>query len=160
VDASNSPLSEDDIRTKVVYTWLAGCGLSPSDIYLEYSFEIRLGRSTYRIGNPRAVVAPRRGSKAELVTVHPRTDVLVRRGEKNLLVVEVKRPDEALNDEARDQGISYARLLPEMAPFVVLTNGRQTKIFDTVTREPLEGKSIPPDHPTVRAGFRISGDDL
>lgn len=36
--------SEEDVRTKVVTTWLADHGFGLSDISVEYSFEIRLGR--------------------------------------------------------------------------------------------------------------------
>lgn len=36
--------SEDDIRTKVVYTWLADNGFSPSEIHVEYTFEVRILR--------------------------------------------------------------------------------------------------------------------
>ncbi len=47
---SHPPLhSEEDIRTKIVTTWLADHGFGPCDITVEYSFEIRLGRKTLPI---------------------------------------------------------------------------------------------------------------
>lgn len=151
-------MSEDDIRTKVVYGWLAGCGYLPTEISVEYGFEIRLGRSVYRVGRP-AAAGTSSGSKPETVA-RPRADVLVRRNGLNLFVVEVKAPGEPLDDDARDQGISYARLLPQIAPFVVLTNGAQSRLFDTITREELTGGVIPADHPTIKAGFRMTCDDV
>jgi hypothetical protein len=54
----------------------------------------------------------------------------------NLLIIEVKAPGEALDDQARDQAISYARCLAEgnIAPYVVLTNGEGIRVFDTLSR--------------------------
>ncbi len=66
-------LSEDDIRTKIVYQWLKGCGLNDTDIFIEYSINIRLGKG--------------------IKTIHSRTDMLVKNSQgMNLLIVEVKRP--------------------------------------------------------------------
>jgi hypothetical protein len=81
---------------------------------------------------------------------------------RNLLVIEVKAPDGTLTSNDRDQAISYARMLDDggIAPFSVVTNGRDTNIYDTITKELLTGQHIPVNHPHVRAGFRISGADL
>jgi hypothetical protein len=142
-------VSEDDIRTKVVTAWLYGHGISPADIKLEFTFAVRLGRSTFHAG-ARDIF-------------HPRADVLVSDSHgRNLLIVEVKAPHERLDDDSRDQGISYARGLAvgNMPPFVVVTNGHDTTIFDTLTKSELNGTTIPLDHPHVRAGYCISADDL
>jgi len=76
--------------------------------------------------------------------------------------VEVKSPNGLLEDSAREQGICYARLLRRggIAPFVVLTNGHETKIYDSISEEFINGSAIPPDHPHVKAGFRVSTDDI
>jgi type I site-specific restriction endonuclease len=121
--------TEEDIRCKVVLTWLAGLGFNPDDIRIEASFEVPLGRKRLKVDSK----APEK-----LGYLHPRADVLVRHIDgRNLLIVEVKSPDEPLDNKAREQGISYARLLQDggIAPFVVLTNGLKTRIFDTITGE-------------------------
>ena len=141
--------SEDDIRTKVVTSWLLDHGVSPRDIQIEFSFTIRFGRTEFTVGRRNRTT--------------PRADVLVKRTDgHNLLIVEVKAPKATLDDEARDQGISYARGVAQgnMPPFVVVTNGLNSQIFDTLTKHRLDGTSIPIDHPHVMAGFSISGDDL
>jgi hypothetical protein len=81
---------------------------------------------------------------------------------RNLLIIEVKAPDEPLNEQAREQGISYARLLRKggIAPFVILTTGLETQVIDTISGELINGASIPINHPTVMNGFRITADDL
>jgi hypothetical protein len=152
-------MSEDDIRTKVVYPWLAGCGFDPSEISIEFSFEIRLGRSAYRIDG-KATPMPAATQLSSGTTARPRTDVLVRRGQRNLMIVEVKAPDETVDDEARDQGISYARLLPQIAPFVVVTNGQTSRVYDSITRQEITGTQIPSDHPGIRGGLNVSVDEL
>lgn len=158
--------SEDDIRTKVVSNWLWGHGISPKDIHVEHTFSIRLGRSALQVRAGKLTKSTSQKAikgHSDSQCFHPRADLLIRNSEgRNLLIVEVKAPDEVLDDDARDQGISYARLLHEgnIAPFVVLTNGRETKIFDSITKEQMEGETIPLEHPYVRAGFRISADDV
>ena len=145
-------MSEDDIRTKIVYPWLTDSGLRPADISVEFSFEVNIGRGVYQIGGS--------GRGGESFVARPRTDVLVRHLQMNLMIVEVKAPGEPLDDAARDQGISYARLLPQIAPFVVVTNGHRTIVYDAITREELSGTTVPSDHPGLRGGFRVSGDEL
>ena len=66
-------LTEEDIRTLVVTAWLSEHGFQESEISLEYSFEVQLGRYAYKIGekpNPN-------NNKSR--KVWPRSDVLVRR---------------------------------------------------------------------------------
>ncbi len=135
-------LSEDEIRTKLVYEWLKDCGFSASKIKIEYSFKVKLGRADKEI--------------------HPRSDVLIKSDSMaNLLIVEVKAPSHKLEEADISQAISYSRMLKDgIAPFTILTNGKETKIFDSVTREPIEGTSIPSNHPYVTAGFKATGDSL
>lgn len=149
-------LSEEDIRTKVVTTWLADHGFGPTDISIELSFEIRLGRGIFKVDSNKI-------KQRKSPVFRPRADVLVRNHEgKNLLIVEVKAPDQALDNDVREQGISYARLLREggIAPFVLLTNGHETQIYDSISGERVEGTQIPLNHPYVKAGFRVTVDDL
>jgi hypothetical protein len=148
--------TEEDIRVKVVYTWLVDHGFGLDDIKLECPFDIHLGRNVFRIGS-------KGPEKVSSQMFRPRADVLVRSSDgRNLLIVEVKAPSEPLDDNAKKQGISYARLLEHgaIAPFVVLTNGNETKIYDSISGDQIEGTSIPLDHSHVKAGFRISVDDI
>ncbi|MDZ8241402.1 MAG: type I restriction enzyme HsdR N-terminal domain-containing protein [Nostoc sp. ChiQUE01a] len=145
--------SEEDIRTKIVANWLANHGFKPTDISVEFSFEIRLGRGIFRVGSDKSAPA----------VLRPRADVLVRSCDgRNLLIVEVKAPGEQVDDQAREQGISYARLLREggIAPFVVVTNGYETRIYDSISGDSIDGTTIPVNHPHVRNGFRVSAHDL
>lgn len=136
-------LSEDDIRSKVVYEWLKDCGLKESNIIIEYSINLRIGRG--------------------IKNINSRTDVLVKNDlGQNLLIVEVKRPNHSLKDIDGQQALSYARALAEggIAPFTILTNGKDVKIYDSVTGEEIIDNIISNTHPYVKNGFFVSGDAL
>ncbi|MBN2267722.1 MAG: type I restriction enzyme HsdR N-terminal domain-containing protein [Candidatus Babeliaceae bacterium] len=155
---SRSQWSEDDIRTQVVYRWLRDIGFEPDQIFLEFSFKIQVGHAVLRVGTERPVKDG---------YLRPRTDVLVRSTDgKNIMIVEIKSPNESLDDTTKAQGFSYAWGLRihegGIPPFVVLCNGNQTKIYDSLTEESIEGECIPLDHRYVKAGFRVNldNDDL
>jgi hypothetical protein len=119
--------TEEDVRAQVVLPWLAGHGFGLGDIFLDHSFNILAGRNTLRVGNNQQ-------TKRGKITVF--ADVLVRdRNKRNLFIIKVKAPGESLTDEARDQALCYARLLKEggMAPFALVTNGAETRCYDTFT---------------------------
>lgn len=132
-------LSEDDLRSKVIYEWLKDCGMSILQFSIEHTINLRLGKGTR--------------------TFHSRSDVVVRNDEgKNLLIIEVKKPDHNLSVGDELQAISYARsLVGNIAPFTILTNGNSSIIFDSISGERLEGDSIPQSHPHVLSGFIPSG---
>jgi type I restriction enzyme M protein len=51
-----------------------------------------------------------------------------------LLVCETKAASETLNRAAKEQAISYARLLPHIAPLTLITNGAQVQLFHTLDK--------------------------
>jgi hypothetical protein len=122
---SQITLSEEDLRAKLLLPYLSGLGIATDQIDVERIFRLRLGRRTHEY-------------KSEEIA--GRLDVLVRsRDGKNLFVVELKRPHLTLSDVDRDQGISYARLLDQIAPFVLVTNGRESHLYDSISREEIRG---------------------
>jgi hypothetical protein len=136
-------MSEDDIRTKIVYEWLKDCPITSNEIFIEFTIKIRLGRGT-RI-------------------INSRSDVLVRnyRGD-NLLIIEVKNPSHNLHQDDKFQALSYARALAEggIAPFTILTNGHHTLIFDTISGNEISGNTIPLNHRYVKNQFKVTGDAI
>lgn len=134
--------TEEDIRSKVVTSWLAEHGFTPQDFVVEPVLEVRFGHQVH----------------------HPRADVLVRHIDgRNLLIIETKAPNEPLDDAARRQAISYGRLLQNgggIPPFTILTNGQDSAIYDTISEARVDGHRVPKQHPHARNGFRVSVDDL
>lgn len=123
--------SEDDVRTKIVVPWLLSRGFSLAALSIEFSFRIRLGRSILRVSGGAT------SRDDTYATYSSRADILVRNEQgDNLLIIEVKAPGEALDDQARDQAISYARCIAEgnIAPYVVVTNGHSARVFDSISR--------------------------
>lgn len=117
--------NEEDVKNKIVLPYLNSLGISLDEVQYEKNFSFKLGKNTYKVG--------KRNSKKAIGF----SDILYRMGDKNLFVIEVKDEDvEILNDDI-EQAISYARLVHPIAPFAVVTNGKDTKILDVITKEDL-----------------------
>lgn len=115
--------SEEDVKVKFLLPLLESLGYNIKHCEFETPIEVQEGRRTKTIF----------------------ADVIVYGSAKKpapLMCVETKAPNVPLTRADRDQAISYARLLPKIAPIAVLTNGRQVQVFRTFdkTRVP----AIPP----------------
>jgi len=143
-------MNETEVREKIVIPWLTHIGIDISNVSMEYGFTIRLGKNVYN-------------SKTHNETnkIIGRADYLVKTNTNiNLFVIEVKGKTIALTEEDKAQGISYARLINEgnVPPFVILTNGRETKIYDTLTKVELKYIENISEHPFLKNGFKIDVD--
>src|SRR5689334_12895325 len=107
-------MTEEEIRGNLILPYLKDLGFDVSEISLERAFTIRLGRGKCKTG---------------------RSDILCKRHNKNLFVIELKNDSISITQDDIDQGISYARsLLDDIAPFTIVTNGKSTRIFDSISR--------------------------
>ena len=143
--------SEEDFRGRVLLPYLEAVGVGADQIKLEQNFTLKLGKNM--------VVS---SSQTDRTSVKGRLDVLVMNHDgNNLFVVELKRPDLELTDEDVDQGISYARQLDQMAPFVLLTNGEKSQLFDTVTKKEFTHEELGSKYISwVENGPLVTGEDL
>jgi hypothetical protein len=124
---------EEALKCAVVIPYLDALGVSPGALQFERSFEIRLGCNAVIIG---------RDEQADVL--RGRLDVLVRNDDgDNLFVMELKRPGEPLTKEDADQGVSYARQLRQMAPFVLVTNGEEAHLYDTLRWAEILQEEVP-----------------
>lgn len=130
-------MNEEDIRGKLLLPYIKDLGIDVSEILLERAFKIRLGKSKHATG---------------------RSDILCKRHDKNLFVIELKNDSIPITDDDVDQGISYARLLDDIAPFTIISNGIITRIFDSVTKEELSGR-ICGQSTFWKNGFSLSSED-
>jgi hypothetical protein len=127
-------MNEEDIKGKLLLPYLNDLGFNVSEISLEHAFSIRLGKKKHATG---------------------RSDILCKRHNKNLFVIELKNDSIPITDDDIDQGISYARLLDDIAPFTIVSNGIKTRIFDSVSKQELSGKIC--DQSTFwKNGFSLS----
>jgi len=133
-------MNEEEIRGKLILPYLKDLGLDLSEISLETSFTIRLGKSQHAING--------------------RSDILCKRNGKNLFIIELKSESVAISQNDIDQGISYARALKDdIAPFVIITNGKSTKIYDTISKSDLTGKQISEQSDFWKNGYTLSTDE-
>lgn len=70
-------------------------------------------------------------------------DIVVFVGDAPVIVLDAKNPRNYLTDNDREQVISYARLVGDVAPYAVLSNGHSWQVFDTVTKKQLPLSSLP-----------------
>ena len=70
-----------------------------------------------------------------------------------LMVVETKPPDEPITEDDRDQAVSYARLLPTIAPLALVYNGSDggTKAYDVFSKGILPGGL-----PTLKEALKLA----
>ena len=131
--------NEEDIRAKLLMPFIENLGFEMSEISLEKSFSIRLGKNKH--------------------LVRGRSDILCHINGKNLFVVELKKDSLTISQEDIDQGISYARLLDNIAPFTIVSNGSETKVFDSVTKKELTGTNISEQSDFWRNDCTLSTDE-
>jgi len=125
-------MNEEEVKNKKVLKYLRLLGLQDSELSYEDSFVLRLGtnRVTINTGN----ISSR--------SIRARSDILIKRGKRNLLILEIKSAKSALSGADSDQAISYARLVHPIAPYAVVTNGEKYRIYDTITKKELSSADI------------------
>lgn len=131
--------SEEDLRAMVI-SYCSELGFDADEISCEDYFSIKLGHNAIDIDKK---------------VVGGRSDILIARNGKPLAIIETKAPSHDLTDEDAQQAISYARLLATIAPLAIVTNGKETKVYD-VLAEGLFQINNPQDSLWNKNGQRIS----
>ena len=133
-------MNEEEVRANLLLPYLNDLSFNPSEILVEYSFTIRLGKTKHFIKG--------------------RSDILCRRNGKNLFIIKLKNDSITISQDDIDQGISYARALNDnIAPFTVITNGKTTRIFDSISRAELTGKNVSEHSDFWKNGCTLSIDE-
>lgn len=131
-------MTEEEIKAKIILPYIHDLGFNISEIFLEDSFSIRLGKKRQLTG---------------------RFDILCKMHNKNLFVIELKNDSIPITQDDIEQGISYARLLmDDIAPFTIITNGETTRIFDSISRQELSGTKISDQSSFWKNGYTLSTD--
>lgn len=123
-------INEEEVKNKIILPYLENLGISNDDMEFETNFKIYL---------PRNEILEISGKVSDEKNVF--SDILVKANingiKRNLFIIEVKRFDHVLNDKDIQQGITYARLLEQIAPYTIITNGKNTLLYDS-----LESKEV------------------
>jgi type I restriction enzyme M protein len=107
--------TEEDVKIKFLLKYLTERGYKENCCDFNKEIEVQEGRKR------RSIFA----------------DVVVYASPKKkapLVVCETKAPGEVLDKKVREQAISYARLLPQIAPLALITNGKQVQVYQTVNK--------------------------
>ncbi len=128
-DIAESLYSEFDVQSKVVVPYLKAAGYEDTKrgttIWHQHPITAQQGRER------RTIFA----------------DVVVQVNGRPVIVVDAKSPRQHLTDNDREQVISYARLLSNIAPIAALCNGHSWRVFDSISKKQL-GRL--PTYPEVR----------
>lgn len=116
--------NEETVRF-AVSQYFNDLGFTSSEMSFEQSFSIRLGHTEAHLG----VI---NDSNERHRKIRGRSDLLLMRNGLPLAIVETKSAGHNLTEEDAWQAISYARLLRQVAPFAIVTNGTATKVYDTL----------------------------
>ena len=116
--------NEEEVKIKIVLPYLKSLGFQKEELNFEKSFSLNLGRYAYKIN-----------TEEQYQNASARLDILVKRNDKNLFIIEVKRGSKKINANDAEQAISYARLVHPIAPFAIVTNGNTFSIYNSVTKE-------------------------
>jgi type I restriction enzyme M protein len=108
--------SEDDVRFKFVVSYLKKKGYSVDCVDFNKSIKVQEGRKEKTIFADAVVY-------------------IDEKKQSSIILVETKSPNEVLGKADMEQAISYARLLPRIAPFALLTNSVQTRVYQVVTKD-------------------------
>ena len=119
--------NEEAIKNNIIVPLLNEIGFDATELEFEKNFSIQLGRGVYDIKNHQTNYAA------------GRLDILCKQGERNIVLIELKAEGIDLTDSDRKQGLSYARLLDPIAPYVLLSNGTDSKIFESWTGKEVNG---------------------
>lgn len=107
--------NEEEVKVHLVLPWLEGLGYKRECMDFEKTIKVNEGRKVKSIF-------------ADIVVY---TD---KKRETPLIVIDTKSPSQILSREGRDQVISYARLLPKIAPIAILTNGKNSQVYQTLDK--------------------------
>lgn len=112
--------SEQDVETKVIVPTLAALGYN----------EVQNSQIQLRFQHP---VKVHQGREAKTIFA----DVVVFVSDIPLVVIDAKNPRKYLSENDREQVISYARLIGNVAPYAVLCNGHTWQVFDSILKQQL-----------------------
>jgi len=123
--------TEEDIKVKVIIPFLESLGFEISELELEKSFQIKLGTYAIRVD-----------TEKQIHRASSRLDILVKKNGNPLFVIEAKTDSHSITDDDKEQAICYARLVHPIAPLAIVTNGKDSRAYNTITKEQIDNKSI------------------
>lgn len=121
--------NEENIKNKVIVPFFKKLGFNSDEVEFETNLKIMIPRKgKIQIGDKIA-----KNVFSDIVY-----STYIEGTKKNIFIVEVKRSDHKITETDIEQAICYARLLEDIPPFSIVTNGNDTQVFDSITKEPID----------------------
>lgn len=123
--------SEEDVKVKYLLPKLKKKGYDKHQCEFEKSIQVHKG------GEKKTIHAD--------IVVYPSQNKRV-----PLIVCETESPQKALKGKKREQAISYARLLDQIPPFTLITNGSDTRVYESINKKRIDQL---PDYDDLEGGM-------
>lgn len=119
----------------------------------QHHFSVKLGHHNLKVDNK---------SYEKDHVVQAKADILLSLKDQNLILFELKAPGHVIDEDDRKQGLSYARLLEQMPPLVIISNGDDTHFYNTYSAKPFEEATVDAEaiQKLIRNSFRLAASDL
>ncbi|MDR3597682.1 type I restriction enzyme HsdR N-terminal domain-containing protein [Clostridium sp.] len=141
-------MNEEKVKVSIILKYFRELGFQEEELEVETNFKIMI---------------PRQGAQEieNKIAKNVFSDIVYKRKNgdisQNIFLVEVKREGHCITDKDVEQGICYARLLNDMAPFTIVTNGIENRIFDTITKKELKNNISNSSY--VKSNYQITLDE-
>lgn len=118
--------NEEDVKNKIITKYFEKLGFKIDDVEYETNLKIMI---------------PRKGDMniGEAISKNVFSDIVYKYNingrMRNIFLVEVKRFDHKIVDRDIIQATCYAKLMIDIPPFCIITNGRDTILIDSITKE-------------------------
>ncbi|RLU09106.1 hypothetical protein CS078_13200 [Pseudomonas prosekii] len=113
--------TEADLEAKIRATIKHVFSGFSGEIKHQLTFSFQFGHTVYKVDGKQPNSA------------RSRADMVIYQGETALAILELKREGVSLDEGDEKQALSYAKMLVPSPPLVVLTNGSDTRFFETHT---------------------------
>ncbi len=140
--------NEEDVKVKIIIPYLINLGIQIDEIETETSFTFQLGTNTFQVG------------KEDKKQALGYSDILCKKGEQNLFIIEVKDEGIDISQKEIDQAISYARLVHPIAPFAIVTKGLNFRFFETISKHEITGSDISVSSDYWKNSLTIGNDEI
>ena len=112
-------LNEETLKNQVIIPFLNDLGFNSTTLSFEENFTIKLGKNSIK--------------KKDYIS--GRLDILVKLNNEPFLLWELKKEKLKITNEEIGQAISYSRLTEPITPFTIISNGNETYIYNTYTKQ-------------------------
>lgn len=125
----SNEMNEETLKDCVIIPFLNSIGYNSEQLLFEKNFTLKLGKNTVK--------------KKDFIS--GRLDILVLLNGEPFLIWELKRKNLEITSEEINQAISYSRLTDMITPFTIVSNGTETHIYNTITKQEIGKDELNPD---------------